>query len=184
MDRVSAAAEKLRAAARGGARSACSRCRVWPPAAVFSASASCSRRPSATVADTRSVLYAIVFGLLVLVVEIKDKARIVSVAYDWVDTYLKFLTLQRGKGAFFMGVGILVFFIWPEGDKGRLVWGINNVSALMLSIVGCVHASRIIKEERKLGPGMEAVDPNMDFSKPIGSKTSSSSRTQWNDDEL
>ena len=72
-----------------------------------------------------------------------------------------------------------------EGDQGRLVWGVNNVSALMLAIVGCVHASRIIKEERKLGPGMEAVDPNMDFSQPIGSKdATSSSRSKWNDDEL
>ena len=96
---------------------------------------------------TFGALYAVVFGLLILVVEIKDKTRIVSIAYDWVDTYLKFLTLQRGKGAFFMGIGILVFFIWPEGDQGRLVWGVNNVSALMLAIVGGVHVSRVVKEE-------------------------------------
>ena len=45
-------------------------------------------------------LYAIIFGLIVLVVEMKDKAPIISVAYGLLDKYLKFLTLQvRSEGA-------------------------------------------------------------------------------------
>ena len=39
-------------------------------------------------------LYAVLFGLIVLVVEVKDKTPVVSAAYDLVDKYLKFLTLQ------------------------------------------------------------------------------------------
>tara|TARA_B110001452_G_scaffold234413_1_gene212695 strand:+ start:1127 stop:1429 length:303 start_codon:yes stop_codon:yes gene_type:complete len=39
-------------------------------------------------------LYAIIFGLLVLVVEIKDRTPIITRSYLWIDTYLKFLTLQ------------------------------------------------------------------------------------------
>jgi hypothetical protein len=39
-------------------------------------------------------LYAIVFGIIVLTVELKDKNRLVSAFYHWIDTYLKFLTLQ------------------------------------------------------------------------------------------
>lgn len=39
-------------------------------------------------------IYAIIFGLLVLVVEIKDRTPIITRAYQWIDTYLKFLTLQ------------------------------------------------------------------------------------------
>jgi len=39
-------------------------------------------------------LYTIFFGLLVVVVEVKDKTAPVSAAYDWLHVYLKFLTFQ------------------------------------------------------------------------------------------
>ena len=39
-------------------------------------------------------MYAVIFGMIVLVVEVNDKAPMVSVAYHWIDVYLKFLTLQ------------------------------------------------------------------------------------------
>ena len=39
-------------------------------------------------------LYAIIFGAIVVVVEVKDKTRMVTAAYEWIDRYLKFLTLQ------------------------------------------------------------------------------------------
>ena len=39
-------------------------------------------------------MYAVVFGLVMLTVELKDKGKLVARAYDLVDTYLKFLTLQ------------------------------------------------------------------------------------------
>ena len=66
----------------------------------------------------------------------------VSAAYHWVDAYLKFLTLQRGKGAFYWGVGLLICFIAPDGSSS---WGFNNVAALILAILGFVHtcAARI-----------------------------------------
>ena len=85
-----------------------------------------------------SSLYAIVFGLLVLVIELyklTDKAPIIKRAYDLIDIYLKFLTLQRGKGLFYCGVGVLVFFI-GTGDGG---WGLNNAAAILLFIDGGIH---------------------------------------------
>ena len=39
-------------------------------------------------------LYAIAFGLVVIVVEFKDKTPIISIAYKLIDKYLKFLTIQ------------------------------------------------------------------------------------------
>ena len=42
--------------------------------------------------------YTIIFGLTALVVEVKHKLPLVGIAYEWIDTYLKFLTVQRGKG--------------------------------------------------------------------------------------
>merc|ERR1740117_945471 len=80
--------------------------------------------------------YTVIFGLLVVVVELKDKMPIVSAAYHWVDTYLKFLTVQRGKGAFYWAVGLLICFIAPDGTRN---WGVNNVAALILAILGFVH---------------------------------------------
>ena len=62
-------------------------------------------------------LYAIIFGLVVLVIELYKltdnlpippiKAPIKKV-YDLIEIYLKFLTLQRGKGLFYCGVGVLL----------------------------------------------------------------------------
>ena len=43
-------------------------------------------------------IYTIIFGLTALVVEVKHKLPLVGIAYEWIDTYLKFLTVQRGKG--------------------------------------------------------------------------------------
>ena len=39
-------------------------------------------------------LYAVFFGLVVIVVEFKDKTPIISLAYKLIDKYLKFLTIQ------------------------------------------------------------------------------------------
>ena len=39
-------------------------------------------------------LYAVIFGMVVLTVELKDKTKLVSAFYQWIDTYIKFLTLQ------------------------------------------------------------------------------------------
>ena len=39
-------------------------------------------------------LYAVFFGAIVLTLEIKDKTSLISAFYQWLDTYLKFLTLQ------------------------------------------------------------------------------------------
>ena len=83
-------------------------------------------------------IYAVIFGLIVLTVEIKDKTKSISKFYRWIDTYLKFLTLQRGKGAFYLGVGLLVCFMTPTGT-GVGPFGVNNVAAIILAIVGFVH---------------------------------------------
>eukprot|EP00965_Chrysotila_dentata_P202054 6180908-Pleurochrysis_carterae.AAC.2 len=39
-------------------------------------------------------LYTIIFGLTVLTLELRDKLRVMSAVYCWIDIYLKFLTLQ------------------------------------------------------------------------------------------
>lgn len=116
--------------------------------------------------------YTVTFGVLVTVVELKDKMPIISVIYGWIDTYLKFMTTQahppprpvlrrrrnraqlprarlrcaltpappptaqRGKGMFYWGVGLLICFIAPDGTRD---WGINNVAALVLAILGFIH---------------------------------------------
>ena len=46
------------------------------------------------------------------------------------------LDSQRGKGAFYWGVGLLVLFIGPDSDSS---WGLNNVAALFLAVVGFLH---------------------------------------------
>jgi len=95
--------------------------------------------------------YTIFFGFLVLTVELRDKVPFLSVAYHWIDVYLKFLTVQRGKGAFYWGVGLLVLFIGPDGSSK---WGLNNVAALFLALVGFLHTFKIISEGAPaLGPG-------------------------------
>lgn len=43
---------------------------------------------------------------------------------------------QRGKGAFYLGVGVLVMFMSPNTS----FFGINNVAAIVLAIVGFLHA--------------------------------------------
>ena len=42
---------------------------------------------------------------------------------------------QRGKGAFYLGVGILVCFMSPDNS----VFGVNNIAAIVLAIVGGLH---------------------------------------------
>lgn len=112
-------------------------------------------------------IYAIMFGLLMLIVEVKDKVPLVSALYGFIDREIKFLTLQRGKGIFYVGVGLLVFFIAPsESEKCTtpkasngttavrqcvtehyiLHWGVINVAALILMTVGIVHTFRIVME--------------------------------------
>jgi len=95
-------------------------------------------------------IYTIFFGSLVLVVELRDKLPLVSALYSLVDRYLKFLTLQRGKGGFYLCVGLLVLYIGPDGTSH---WGLNNVAALFLAVVGFLHFFRIVKESAPaLGP--------------------------------
>jgi len=114
-------------------------------------------------------MYAVLFGLTVLTVELKDKYKYISAYYVWLDTYLKFLMLQRGKGAFYLGVGVLVMFMSPNTS----FFGINNVAAIVLAIVGFLHAFRVIKESSSLLPGslepVPAAD-GLDFSQPINAQ--------------
>jgi len=114
-------------------------------------------------------LYTIVFGVVVTSVEVRDKVPMLSIVYQWIDTYLKFMTLQRGKGLFYWGVGLLVLFIGPDSNS----WGLNNVAAIFLAVVGILHAFKIIKEDsHALGPG----DPGM-FDQPLPTPAAS----QWTD---
>ena len=126
--------------------------------------------------------YAIIFGCIVMTVELKDKNRFITVFYNWLDTYLKFLTLQRGKGMFYLGVGILVFFMGTHpNEKNGGHWGINNVAALYLAIIGFMHAFYIIREQSAhLGPGVTPSIPaagGLDFTAPI---PAAGTRSQWN----
>ena len=83
---------------------------------------------------------------------------------------------QRGKGIFYLGVGILVFFMDTNGADSS--WGVNNVAALFLAIVGFLHTFYIIREKGPLlGPGLtESMPPSdgLDFTTQIGSQGSSS----------
>jgi len=118
-------------------------------------------------------VYAVLFGLIVLTVEIKDKTKLITAFYQWIDKYLKFLTLQRGKGAFYLGVGLLVCFMSPSGNSQPAL-GVNNVAAIILAVVGFLHTCRIIKEAgAPLGSGdagtaaMQPSSDGIDFSQPI-----------------
>ena len=104
-------------------------------------------------------LYAIIFGLVVLVIElykltdslptlIKTLSAPIKRVYDLIDIYLKFLTLQRGKGLFYCGVGVLVFFI-GTGDGG---WGLNNAAAMLLFIDGGIHTCAALSYRRPTPP--------------------------------
>ena len=98
-------------------------------------------------------VYAILFGIIMLIVEIKDKVLIISALYHIVESEIKFLTLQTGKGIFYLGIGILVFFIGPDSENG---WGLNNVSAIVLAVVGALHAFKVLREVAPLGDEVAA----------------------------
>ena len=109
-------------------------------------------------------LYAIFFGLLTLVLEARDKMPLTTALYQLVDVYLKFMTFQRGKGMFYLAVGLLVLYIGPDGTHA---WGLNNVAALILAIIGSIHTFKVIREEDpKLGPGADVEGPPADFRMP------------------
>ena len=107
-------------------------------------------------------VYAILFGIIMLIVEIKDKVLIISALYHIVESEIKFLTLQTGKGIFYLGIGILVFFIAPEEARPShcsddseeaecntsyvFHWGVINVAALCLAIVGFFHTFHLVLE--------------------------------------
>ena len=45
------------------------------------------------------------------------------------------LRSQRGKGAFYLGVGLLVAFMTPTTS----MLGVNNIAAIILAVVGFLH---------------------------------------------
>ena len=157
-----------------------------------------------------------------LSVELKDKTRLVSAAYGWIDKYLKFLTLQvrlkfysihrafllsthtasvllspsqRGKGIFYLGVGILVFFMAPDGKSTWVgKWGVTNVAAMVLAIVGGMHTLYIIRDDSALPSDISpmtqsipaAASDGMDFSGGSIAKPGTA-RAKWeqmHDEEL
>merc|ERR1712070_991485 len=114
-------------------------------------------------------------------VEIKDKTKPVVKFYGWIDKYLKFMTLQRGKGAFYLGVGLLVVFMSPTTS----VLGVNNVAAIFLAVVGFLHTFRIIRETAVItdpAGGMAPASDGLegDFSQPINASGTRSSAATWN----
>mmetsp|Transcript_13680 Transcript_13680/g.32691 ORF Transcript_13680/g.32691 Transcript_13680/m.32691 type:complete len:203 (+) Transcript_13680:44-652(+) len=123
-------------------------------------------------------LYAIAFGVLVQVIEIKNKygdpPERIKPLYKLLDFYLKFLTLQRGKGLFYMGVGLLCFYIAPEARESSWFgsWGAMNVSAIALAAVGCVHTFKVVVEKQAPAvnggeAGMRPAGDELDFSSPM-----------------
>ena len=83
------------------------------------------------------------------VIEIKNKhgepPDRIKPFYQMIEVYIKFLTLQRGKGLFYMGVGLLTFFIAPDYGKTSWFgsWGVMNVSSLALAAVGGLHTFQV-----------------------------------------
>ena len=57
---------------------------------------------------------------------------------------------------FFLCVGILVFFIGPDSENG---WGLNNVSAIVLAVVGAIHAFKLLREVAPLGDEAGVSEP-------------------------
>mmetsp|Transcript_7377 Transcript_7377/g.12418 ORF Transcript_7377/g.12418 Transcript_7377/m.12418 type:complete len:205 (+) Transcript_7377:36-650(+) len=84
-------------------------------------------------------LYSIFFGCCILVLEMKKVSWRTRLVYEWIEIYLRFLTVQRGKGASYLGVALLVFCIGPQDEQNRRGWGVNNVAAVCLAIVGVMH---------------------------------------------
>ena len=93
---------------------------------------------------------------------------------------------QRGKGLFYLGVGVLVFFMGPTDDAAHGSdnpvswasyftgnWGVNNVAALVLAIVGGMHTCHVIRDDSARvhsGPALTASmapSDGLDFSRPI-----------------
>ena len=97
---------------------------------------------------------------------------------------------QRGKGIFYLGVGLLVLFMSAKttstSTTGASIttnyWGVNNVAALFLAIVGFLHTFYVIREKGShLGPGLTAnmaPSDGLDFSS--GQPGVGGTRTQWN----
>mmetsp|Transcript_46514 Transcript_46514/g.101050 ORF Transcript_46514/g.101050 Transcript_46514/m.101050 type:complete len:216 (-) Transcript_46514:146-793(-) len=122
-------------------------------------------------------LYTIIFGLTVLTLELRDKLRVMSAVYCWIDIYLKFLTLQRGKGAFYWFVGLLILFISPDGTEH---WGPNNCAALVLAFVGFLHTFLIIKEtEPVLGPGAANFEEPVQIQAVVSVGSTTVDSTDW-----
>lgn len=126
-------------------------------------------------------IYAVIFGLVVLICEIKDALPLVSALYGLFDLYLRFLTVQRGKGCFYLGVGILICFMRPTSTWAGAfsVWGVNNVAALVLALVGAAHLFRIVAEAAPSPPApSEEAPPALD--NPF-LPAASAGRSEWTD---
>ena len=105
------------------------------------------------------------------------------------------LAPQRGKGLFYFGVGLLVFFMAPKGESTLTGhWGVNNVAAMVLAIVGGLHFCQVVSEgpSSRVGPtaagGVPAVSDGTlegDFNRPLemgpgSAKGSGAPKTTWN----
>ena len=77
---------------------------------------------------------------------------------------------QRGKGLFYCGVGILVFFMGPNNTTWH--WGVNNIAALVLALVGALHTFHVIRDDSaaRVGPALTAQmapSDGLDFARPL-----------------
>merc|ERR1711988_1871220 len=116
---------------------------------------------------------------------VSARAPFIAKGYAWVDKYLKFLTLQRGKGLFYFGVGILVFFMAPDTAASAIGhWGINNVAALVLLAVGAAHTFQVVKTDS--GPSGSATqsipvaDDGLGFSQQMPASISAGTEMKQN----
>lgn len=82
-------------------------------------------------------VYAILFGLGALILELKDDRKATAGAWKWVTVYLRAVMTQRGKGMAYLCVGILVSVISPKREGISI--GIVNVAGFLLGATGTLH---------------------------------------------
>jgi len=126
-------------------------------------------------------VYAILFGLGALILELKDDRKATAGAWKWVTVYLRAVMTQRGKGMAYLCVGILVSVISPKREGISI--GIVNVAGFLLGATGTLHILKIAKEPvvAPLATSTVAVASNgeADFNQPIPEGVSATGA--WND---
>tara|TARA_B100000787_G_scaffold134849_1_gene103647 strand:- start:43 stop:483 length:441 start_codon:yes stop_codon:yes gene_type:complete len=103
------------------------------------------------------------FGLLIVATELKSWP-IIGAFQKRVDLYFHLLSVPRGKGGFYLFIGLLTFC---DSD-----WGVARVCVLVLAIVGLLHLAGCPRDSR--AQGMAASDNTQQHHEPMEAAASAS----------